>query len=174
MADIWNPFTFLETGRTYKTRSGSEVEITGRSGRDDKPFKSRCNTAYTLYGRYYGSDESLLDLVLVKSSDRIVSIDLDRPDMWPTRVHALINQHAQEMATTWHMSATLYEELRNAIDGGNESMEHLDALNWINSAHCPPSEEKIATWIRRFGYCTPEQADEMAEFVVQQLQQEAQ
>ncbi len=55
--------------------------------------------------------------------------------------------------------ADLYEQLRDAIDGGSESMTHEDALRWINDAQfamsitTPPSatngtgENKSVSWL---------------------------
>ncbi|QIO87692.1 hypothetical protein G9274_001377 [Stenotrophomonas rhizophila] len=65
-AQTWTSFQTLEVGRTYQLRSGGEIEITAHSGNPNKPFKSSHGSNYRSDGRYYGSDDSCLDLVKVR------------------------------------------------------------------------------------------------------------
>lgn len=63
----YSPFNTLEVGRTYRTRVGAEVTITEHTGRHDRPFRSDGGNTYTEHGRYYGCDNSALDLMAVRN-----------------------------------------------------------------------------------------------------------
>lgn len=81
----WTSFQTLEVGRAYQLRSGGEIEITAHSGNPNKPFKSSHGSNYRSDGRYYGSDDSCLDLVKVRMGESLAQgIDLHRlvPPEW--------------------------------------------------------------------------------------------
>lgn len=65
--DQYVPFTTVEVGKTYKTRNGVIVTITGHSLKSGRPFKSAYGECYDKYGRVYGTEESCRDLVAVRS-----------------------------------------------------------------------------------------------------------
>lgn len=64
--DQYVPFTVVEVGKTYKTRNGTIVKITGHSGYAPKPFRSEHGEKYDAHGRVYGYDDSCRDLVAVR------------------------------------------------------------------------------------------------------------
>ncbi|WP_422505922.1 hypothetical protein [Stenotrophomonas sp. GZD-301] len=111
----WTTFQTLEVGRTYQLRSGGEIQITAHSGNPNKPFKSSHGSNYRSDGRYYGSDDSCLDLVKVRMGESLAQgIDLaPRPmDTAPrdgTLVRLLVdfdeNAIEDSIGATWTIGA---------------------------------------------------------------------